>query len=208
MIKAVTSVWIFAALSSPAISQDLPKFDGVYLGLKDGSFERLNPLAGSQLVIENFGSHKANEYGVAQQFVPVVVSGVALQPDILSAAFFDSENAESIFIRSRSIRLNSVENVVPISNLFFDFSYDKDNLRRETFYERLTYEFPGVAGTGCGVNASSLNLLNDSETTYQYFFEGSKLLDQGGDDVGLIFREGKRCILRGSTDAAKTLGNI
>ena len=207
MLKAtLITTSIFTAIASQAVSQDLPKFDGIYLGLKDGTFEKLNPFTGKRIIISDFGSGKANEYGVAQEFVPVIVDGVALQPDILSAVFFDSENAESIFIRSRSIRLNFIENVVPIEGLFFDFSFDPDNLRREAFYERLALEFPGVSGTKCGVQASALNLLNETETTYQYFFEGSKLLDQNGDDVQLFYRESNGCFVGRTTDATKSLG--
>jgi aryl carrier-like protein len=194
------------AAALPTTAQDFPKFDGIYLGLKDGTFEKLSPFSPKRIIVAQYGSRTVA--GGTSPFYPIVVERLAAEQDILSAIFFDSENAESIFIRSRSMRLNFIENVVPVQDIFFDFSSDEDNLRRDAFYQRLNSGFPYIAGTTCGVQASSLNLLNESETTYQYFFDGSNLLDQGADDVKLFYRESNGCFAGGATDASKSLGLI
>jgi len=100
VIRSFATVLTIVLLASSSVqSQDLPKFDGVYLGLKDGTFEKLSPFVGQQVIIDNYG---ATNEATPQRYVAVIRDGVALQSDILSATFFDSEHAESIFIRSRS----------------------------------------------------------------------------------------------------------
>lgn len=205
MIKRYASALaIFLTAASSVQSQDLPKFDGVYLGLKDGTFEKLTPFVGQQVIIDNYG---ATDEATPQRYGAVIQDGVALESDIIAATFFDSSNAESIFIRSRSIRLNFVENVVPFRDKYLrNYNFEADPARREAYYDRLDSEFPGISGTTCGVQAASMSLLNESETTYQYFFEGSKLLDQNGADVQLFFAQKEGCFVGRASDASKSLG--
>jgi hypothetical protein len=185
-------------------AQELPRFDGVYLGFKDGTFEKLSPFSGQQIIIDNYG---ATDEATPQLYVPVILDGVALQPEISSATYFDSAGVESIFIRSRTIRLKFVENVVNLRDLYLrNYDLENDPVRRDAYLQRLERDYSGIAGTGCGIEASSMNLLNDSETTYQYFFDESKLLDQNGDDVQLFFAKREGCFVGGAGDGSKSLG--
>lgn len=193
-----------AMLCTQVYAQDLPKFDGVYLGFKDGTFEKLSPFSGQQIIVDNYG---ATQEATPQFYVPVIIDGVALQPDIQSATYFDSASVESIFIRSRTTRLNFIENVVNLRDLYLrNYGLENDPVRRAAYLERLDRDYSGVAGTGCGIEAVTMNLLNESETTYQYFFEGSKLLDQNGADIQMFFAKKEGCFIGGAGDASKSLG--
>ncbi len=194
MLKSVVSV--LCILSFPVVTQaqDLPRFDGVYLGLKDGTFVTLNPFVGSMLALQDIGLGAPNEYGVAQQLVPQIYRDVALESDIQSAAFFDSSNLESIFIRSRTVRLQYVEVVTLTKDLPYQATLSvDDSIRKERIEARLAAEYPSLKGTDCGWNSSKLKLLNETETTYQYFFDGPGFLDFQGQDIPLFLNNGNGC---------------
>ncbi len=204
MLKVSLIVCVTTMLCTQVYAQDLPKFDGVYLGFKDGTFEKLSPFAGQQIIVDNYG---ATQEAVPQLYVAVIINGVALQPDIQAATYFDSADVESIFIRSRTIRLNFIENVVNLRDLYLrNYGLENDPMRRDAYLQRLDRDYSGVAGTGCGIEAGSMNLLNESETTYQYFFEGTKLLDQNGADVQLLVAKKEGCFVGSAGDASKSLG--
>lgn len=192
LTRAISLLCLLFPMASSA--QDLPKFDGVYLGLKDGSFEKLSPFVGQQLIIKDFGNDGVGT--VPQDFIPVVYSNVAFQAEILSATFFDSDNVESIFIRSRTIRLLSVVTVMKVEDLRIAGDLSKSDLaRRAAAAVRLKSEYPAIGATECGISADSMNLLNETETTYQYFFEGSEpdILDVNGQDIKGFQQTGQTC---------------
>lgn len=194
MLYRVISFFLCAAFPSVSISQELPRFDGVYIGLNDGTFEKLDPFVGQQIILKNFGNDGVG--AVPQDFIPVVYSDVALQQEILSATFFDSDALDSIFIRSRTIRLLSVTTVMRIEDIRILGNLDKQDLARAAAAAvRLQSEFPALVPTACGVSANNMNLLNETDTTYQYFFEGSKplMLNNGRGDLAAFEQKGESC---------------
>lgn len=192
MLKSILSlIFLSSVAPSPALAQDLPRFDGVYLGLKDGSFIELNPFVGNQLILDDLGYGAA--VGVQQLLVAKIFNRVAFEPDILSAGFFDTSNIESIFIRSRSNRLQFLEIVTLTKNISDERASSEDDvIRNERVRERLESDFAYLSSTTCGWDASSTNILNESDTTYQYFVDEGKF-DYGGEDISLFIQDGGSC---------------
>lgn len=186
--------FLFLTATSSILAQTPPKFDGIYLGLKDGSFVDLVPFSGNVLQLMDLGLGEIpTNGGVQQELIPHNFQGVALQSDILNATFFDSSNLESIFVRSRSLKLQSLEVVTLTKNLPYMNIGSNDQIRQKRIQERLSLEFPSLIGTGCGWNSNSLKVLNESDTTYQYFFEGAGLIDVQGSDIPLSVNSGGGC---------------
>jgi len=167
---ALTSMGLLASLLlvSVAAAEEIPRFDGVYVGTTDGDYLQLRPVKTQRRTICD------GPYSDVGLFWSADPNALSASPQV------DLGSIQSIFVRSRTERME-----------FVAFGAElRDFLSSLPTSANLTVTRPGplsdgchfmaardpidrtdqaVIMTECGTGAANFNLLNESATTYQYF---------------------------------------
>lgn len=175
---------------------ELPRFDGIYLTLTNGESISLPTVNTSQERIcdaPNPEHNTLDENGEYYNFTSRYPRGSPLSPPVylpncFEYLFFDYRDGsstrpspaefESIFVRSRQEQLTFVEYIAhpidffsPRANALARFVPSNLSPTRREQALALPSSFGNdYVGARCGWNPRTFNVLNESETTYQYFF--------------------------------------
>lgn len=175
-------VLAFMSLATAAPASELPRFDGVYVQTGDGAFHQLNRVQFGRSAICSGGFPRTEMLSYLH---------IPRQQDLSAAPEVERGEIESIFIRSRTERLEFTSDAVEFGS-FLSVLPRSGNLTITpvmwgglaphciTQADPIDWEDSSIVSSNCGFRVDSFDILNETETTYQYFDNDGTTLNPSG----------------------------